>query len=96
MLWKVVQGPRAIGLNFGVLWWHGIHPSGIAVVEDTTAPKLRINHIYPNDLSITVEVGLEDPGDAYPALARCMATTKAGLQRVTIGESWLYHGNHVC
>lgn len=45
---------------------------------DTTAPKLRINHIYPNDLSITVEVGLEDPGDAYPALARCMATTKEG------------------
>ena len=66
-------------------------PSGIAVVEDTTAPKLRINHIYPNDLSITVEVGLEDPGDAYPALARCMATTKAELQRVTVGESCLYH-----
>ncbi|CAK9071313.1 Uncharacterized protein SCF082_LOCUS35320 [Durusdinium trenchii] len=41
---------------------------------DTTAPKLQINHIYPTDLSITVEVGLEDPGDAYPALARCMAT----------------------
>eukprot|EP00438_Fugacium_kawagutii_P007041 Skav220570 [mRNA] locus=scaffold145:56599:74515:- [translate_table: standard] len=44
--------------------------------SDTTAPKLHIRHIYPMDLSITVEVGLEDPGDAYPALARCMATTQ--------------------
>lgn len=45
---------------------------------DTTAPKLQIHHIYPMDLSITVEVKLEDPGDAYPALARCMATTQDG------------------
>ncbi|CAJ1386845.1 unnamed protein product [Effrenium voratum] len=53
-------------------------PITFVTTEDTTAPKLRINHIYPDDLSITVEVGLDDPGNAYPALARCMATTQEG------------------
>ncbi|CAE7663965.1 unnamed protein product, partial [Symbiodinium sp. CCMP2456] len=45
---------------------------------DTTAPKVNIQHIYPSDLSITVEVSLMDPGQSYPAMARCMATTKDG------------------
>ncbi|CAE7420552.1 unnamed protein product [Symbiodinium microadriaticum] len=46
--------------------------------KDTTAPKVNIQHIYPSDLSITVEVSLMDPGQSYPAMARCMATTKDG------------------
>ena len=51
----------------------------------------HVVHICPYLSMICCPPGLEDPGDAYPALARCMATTKAGQREALvkyIGEQW--------
>lgn len=41
---------------------------------DNTAPKVLISEIHPATQNITVKVHLDDPGDSYPATARCIAT----------------------
>ncbi|CAE8592484.1 unnamed protein product, partial [Polarella glacialis] len=35
---------------------------------------VEMTKLYPSDQTITVTISLEDPGEAYPAIARCMAT----------------------
>eukprot|EP00931_Biecheleriopsis_adriatica_P018955 TRINITY_DN13072_c0_g1_i1.p1 TRINITY_DN13072_c0_g1~~TRINITY_DN13072_c0_g1_i1.p1 ORF type:complete len:4043 (+),score=569.27 TRINITY_DN13072_c0_g1_i1:111-12239(+) len=46
--------------------------------SDTTPPKVSIDKLDPHDQSIQVTLSLDDPGEAYPAVSRCIATTMDG------------------
>ena len=74
------------------IYHHNYHDIYHVVTSCCSYFSIFVHDMFPPHfrVSFAAQKGLEDPGDAYPALARCMATTKAGREPLVkyIGEQW--------